>query len=68
MPLNFADTRSKNFKTGKPICTANATRTYRHRDVPNQDPLVIQKVPDYLNTKNHEINELLPHKVDHRFR
>ena len=32
----------------------------RHRDVPNEHPLVIQKILSHLNTKNDEVVELLP--------
>ena len=45
---------------GKPICTANAARRVRYRDVPNEHPLVIQKILSHLNTKNDEVVELLP--------
>jgi hypothetical protein len=45
---------------GKPICTANAARRVRHTDVPNENPLVIQKILSRLNTKNDEVVELLP--------
>jgi hypothetical protein len=44
---------------GKPICTANAARRVRHRDVSNEHPLVIQKILSHLNTKNDEVVELL---------
>ncbi|MFT4789324.1 MAG: hypothetical protein ACI95X_002158, partial [Paraglaciecola sp.] len=50
---------------GKPICTANAARRIRHRDVSNEHPLVIQKILSHLNTKNDDVVELLPHKVEH---
>ena len=53
---------------GKPICTAHAARRIRHRDVSNALPLVIQKILSHLNTKNDEVVELLPHKVEHRLR
>jgi hypothetical protein len=45
---------------GKPICTANAARRGRHRDVTNAHPLVIPKILSYLNTKNDDVVELLP--------
>jgi hypothetical protein len=45
---------------GKPICTANAVRRVRHRDVSNEHTLVIQKILSHLNTKNDEVDELLP--------
>jgi hypothetical protein len=53
---------------GKPICTAFAPRRFRYTDVSNEHPLVIQKIPSHLNTKNDEVVELLPHKVEHRLR
>jgi hypothetical protein len=33
-----------------------------------EDPLVIQKILSHLNTKNDDVVELLPHKVEHRLR
>ncbi len=53
---------------GKPICTAHAARRVRHKDVSNAHPLVIQKILSHLNTKNDEVVEILPHKVEHRLR
>jgi hypothetical protein len=53
---------------GKPICTAFAVRRFRHRDVSNEHPLVIQKILRHLNTKNDDVVELLPHKVGFRLR
>jgi hypothetical protein len=47
-------------RSGKTICTANAARRVRHRDVSNEHPLVIQKILSHLNTKNDEVVELLP--------
>jgi hypothetical protein len=37
-------------------------------DVTNEHPVVIEKILSYLNDKNHEIVELLPHKVQRHLR
>jgi hypothetical protein len=47
--------------SGKTICTANAARRVRHRDVSNEHPLVIQKILSHLNTNDDVVESLLPH-------
>jgi hypothetical protein len=44
---------------GKPICTANAARRGRHKDVSIEHPLELQKILSHLNTKHDEVVELL---------
>jgi hypothetical protein len=53
---------------GKPICTANAVRRFRHKDVSDVHPLVLQKILSHLNTKNDEVVEFFPHKVERLLR
>ena len=40
----------------------DAVRSFRYKDVANEDPLVIQKILSNLNTKNDEVVELLLQK------
>ena len=46
--------------SGETICTANAARRVRHRDVSVEHPLDIQKILSHLNIKNNEFVKLLP--------
>jgi Fe-S oxidoreductase len=52
----------------KPICTANAARSVRHRDVSNEYPLVIQKILRHLNKKMTKSSKIFFRKVEHLLR
>jgi len=64
---SIADRAGKNTGT-KPICTANAARRVRHRDVSNEDPLVIQKILSHQNKKMTKLSKFFFRKVEHLLR